>query len=209
MRLRDLTGKKYGQLTTLGVDKIVKGHKYYLCRCDCGSVKSISGSHLVTGATQSCGCLKSHRTTERNTTHGKSNTRLFSIWQGMKKRCNNSNNQAYKYYGARGIHVCGEWINDFSKFYNWSISNGYSDNLTLERIDVNGNYEPKNCKWIPFEDQARNRRDTTHITINGETKRMSEWAKESPVTTTTIYQRIKDGWTIEDAILTPPHKKER
>ena len=207
MRKKDYTGERFGMLTVLSYSKTIKGHKYYKCQCDCGNIKDISGSHLVTGASKSCGCMVVKTTIKRSTTHGQSHTRLFSIWQGMKDRCYNSNSAVYKYYGKRGITISDEWKNDFSAFQKWSMEHGYSDDLSIERIDVNGNYDPSNCEWITLKDQAKNRTTSRYITINGITKQMIDWCKESPVTTTTVYKRIRDGWNVIDALTKPDQRK--
>ena len=207
MKARDLSGNTYGHLTVLNYDKTIKGHKYYLCKCDCGKIKSISGSHLSTGSSKSCGCKVAEKTIERNTTHSLSKTRLYHIWIGMKERCLNPNSHAFKNYGGRGIHICNEWLNDFVEFYKWSIANGYSDDLTIERIDVNGNYEPQNCTWISLSEQNKNKRNVIYITINGITKSITKWADDSPVNLVTIYKRLQRGWDYETAITAPDQRK--
>lgn len=211
MEPKDYTGKRFGKLIVLGIsDKKGKsGHKYYRCLCDCGNEKDISASHLATGASKSCGCGVRLATIKRNTTHGLSKSRLFTKWMNMKSRCSNPNDKAYAYYGGKGIKVCDEWQTNFMAFYDWSMSNGYSDNLTIERIDVNGDYMPNNCKWIPFCDQAKNKSNNRFVEINGTKKLISEWCKESPVSMTTIYQRIRNGWNEIDAITMPDQRKIR
>lgn len=162
---RDITGDRFGHLEV--VEKTDKrdasGHSYYKCKCDCGNIKLIARTHLVSGKTISCGCHKNQETTKRNTTHNLSKTRLFGIWMGVKKRCYNPHCKSFKYYGARGISVDALWLEDFKNFYDWSMNNGYKENLTIERINVNGNYEPSNCTWIPFAEQAKNRRTSLRI----------------------------------------------
>ena len=132
----------------------------WLCRCDCGNKKVIIGENLRKGSTKSCGCLnrEKHITSPNRRTHGMCGTRIHRIWKAMRNRCNNPNTPDYKYWGARGIKVCDEW-NDFQKFYDWAMTNGYSDTLTIDRINVNGNYEPTNCRWITNAEQQRNKRN--------------------------------------------------
>lgn len=207
MSAKDYTGNRYGMLTVLGVAYKKSGHKYYTCKCDCGNTKVISASHLVTGASKSCGCMVRRSTIERNTTHGQSKTRLYTIWTSMKKRCFDPNSHAYHLYGNRGITVCDEWKESFESFRDWSIANGYSDSLSIDRIDVDGNYEPGNCRWTTAIGQARNKRNNRVVTINGVTKFMVDWFEESPVSITTIYQRLRNGWNVEDAILKPDQRK--
>ena len=209
MKRRELSGMQFGRITVLNVAYIKKGHKYYNCVCECGNAKVISGSHLASGASKSCGCMVGIRNIERFTTHGQSKSRLYRIWRGIKNRCLNPNDTNYPYYGGRGITISDEWLNNFEAFQAWSQNNGYDESLTIDRIDVNGNYEPNNCRWVNRKVQARNKRDNHLVTINGITKYITDWVEESPVSLTTIYQRIRDGWTVEDAILITDRRKER
>jgi len=164
----DLTGHKYNKLTVIKlhhktqkytIDGKKKGHQYFwLCKCDCGNETIIPTSNLRKGLIKSCGCLKY--------THHLSNTRLYRIYIGMKTRCYNSKSLSYKDYGGRGITICQEWLDDFMNFYNWAKDNGYSDNLSIDRINVNGNYEPSNCRWATQEEQSNNTRITNPTGID-------------------------------------------
>ena len=143
----------------------------------------------------SCGCLKK---ISQSKTHGLSNSRIFHVWTGMKERCYNKNYPKYKLYGARGIVVCDEWKDDFMTFYNWAMDNGYKEGLTIDRIDVNGNYDPSNCRWTDIKTQNRNRRNTPYYTINNETKSLAEWCKILNLKYGTVYARLH--WPIERAL---------
>jgi hypothetical protein len=141
----------------------------------------------------------------KNLKHNKSHTRLYSIWNGMKNRCYNSNTVSYKNYGGRNIQVCNEWLNSFQIFYDWSISNGYDVNLTLDRIDNDGNYTPDNCRWASRKKQCNNKSDNFCITAWNEKKTAAEWIEDSrcKATYNSIIYRVKVGWLPEKAIETP------
>lgn len=130
-------------------------------------------------------------------THNKSNTKLYRVWNSMKQRCSNPNDKFYYCYGERGIKVCNDWLNDFEKFYNWAISNGYAENLTIDRIDVNGNYEPSNCRWVDNKTQQRNRRDRVKVIFKGQERTLIEISEETGIALATIYERHKRGVALD------------
>lgn len=145
-----------------------------------------------------------------NYKHGLRNTRLFRIWNNMKTRCYNPNAEHYDRYGERGIIVCDEWLNDFQAFYDWAMSNGYQENLTLDRKDNDGPYSPNNCRWATQKEQANNTSRCKYITINGETKTAREWCTITGVNYSTALDRIRTcGWSPEKAVTTPPNPKFR
>ena len=206
----DLTGKRFGRLVVI---KRLENDKHYsacwLCKCDCGNIKSIKGNSLRRGLTVSCGCYHKETVTNRQTTHNSSKTRLFRIWQHMKARCYNPNYKFYSYYGGRGITICDEWRNDFISFQQWSLSHGYTDELTLDRINTNGNYEPDNCRWVTRKIQQNNNRRNLNFTINGETKTLAQWCEIYGVPhRRTRYRAIDLGWDIVDALTIPSRKSK-
>lgn len=203
-KLNDLVGGKYGRLTVIErAGSTAQKKALWICRCDCGNEVIVVGSHLLNGNTHSCGCYKSDRTSERMGSHRKSNTRLHHIWKNMRQRCNNPNKPDYKYYGGKGIIVDERW-SDYSSFEKWAVENGYTNNLTIDRIDVNGNYCPENCRWVTMTEQARNMSRNRIITYNGETHCLAEWAEIIGISAKVLGHRLNSyGWTIERAFTTP------
>ena len=176
----DLTGKKFGKLEVIGVHDTGSRKTYYVCQCDCGNVKVVRADSLISGATKSCGCTKKEQDKTNltaNHRHKMSGTRIYETWQDMKRRCYNKQNVRYDRYGGRGITVCEEWLNNFQSFYDWAIRNGYSDDLTIDRIDNDGNYEPSNCRWSTVKEQCNNRSSNINITIGNATKSLMSWCE--------------------------------
>lgn len=157
----DISGKRFGRLLALSEAGRTKQYEVkWLCRCDCGADAVVRGTALRSGRTQSCGCLQSDAAKRASTQHGKYKTRLYRIWLHLKNRCTNPRNDGYKYYGGRGISVCPEWSESFLSFEKWALQNGYNQTLTIDRIDVNGEYEPGNCRWATMAEQNRNKRNS-------------------------------------------------
>lgn len=206
-KTEDMIGKKYGKLTVLGIDhyKLDKdGYKrYYLrCKCDCGNEKVVIAYSLTRGLTVSCGCYQKVAASKAKRTHGKSNSRIYHIFRDMHRRCENSQRPSYKRYGGRGITVCDEWNkeNGFCNFYDWSMTNGYADELTIDRIDNDKGYSPDNCRWVDYVTQANNTSWNKHIEYNNETHTMAEWGRIRSLRPSTIKNRLNHGWSVSEAL---------
>lgn len=201
-KIIDLTGQRYGKLTVIDRAENKSEKTRWLCKCDCGKTTVAYSNNLIRGKHTSCGCVRNERVANLNKSHGLSNTRLFRIWKDVKRRCYKDTRPCYDNYGGRGILMCEEWKNDFQAFYEWSMANGYSDNLSIDRIDNNGNYEPLNCRWVDEKIQANNRRCIKPIEYNGEVHSVAEWAKIKDMKPSTLYYRLSEGWSIEKALET-------
>lgn len=203
----DLVGQTFGKLTVIEKGpKDKHGNVMWVCLCECGNQIMTRGISLKSGHTKSCGCyikdVQRERIVKENTTHGLSYSPLYRVYSHMKGRCFCTTNRDYKYYGERGITICDEWLNSFLSFYEWAISNGYKKGLTIDRINVNGNYEPDNCRWATRKEQTNNRRNSDLFTLNNETHTLTEWAEMTGVKPGYLYYRIKKkGMTLEEAIL--------
>lgn len=202
MERKDLSDMRFGFLVAKEcVGSNAKGHAIWKCLCDCGAEKNILGNALLTGHTKSCGA-SIHR--QR---HGDCGKRLNFIWSNMISRCNNPNYNNYDRYGGRGITVCEEWKNSYENFREWALSHGYADNLTIDRIDNDGNYEPSNCRWATKREQGNNRSSCLFFTIGTQTLTLMQWCKLVGISYTTVSSRLKRGWCIEDALLVPVKSK--
>lgn len=205
-------GKKFGRLTVVGFRNVESG-KYHAwawdCKCDCGNmVYGLRPRSLKDGTTRSCGCIKKEQDRrnlgEKRRTHGKTNTRLYGIWSHIKARCYNPNVLAYKNYGGRGIFICDEWKDSFEAFYEWAISSGYREDLTIERIDVNKGYSPDNCCWVTLEEQAKNKRSIRYVELDGEKLPLKTACKRLGLPYQAVHLRItRYGMSVEDALSKP------
>lgn len=190
MNKTDLTGKKFERWTVIAKSENMGKNTAWICKCECGTIRSVLTYNLQSGKSKSCGCLQKEAASRIKKTHGKTNTRLYRIYKGIKARCCNKNTPAYKHYGGREINICEEWQNDFMSFYNWAMQNGYNDNLTIDRIDVNGNYEPNNCRWVGIFEQANNKSTNFYIVINKEKHTIPEWCRITKTKPTVLYSKI-------------------
>lgn len=208
----DLTGQKFGRLTVVKRIENKGKSTMWECLCTCGNVTNVSAGNLRKGHTQSCGCLWNDSVPGSNKFDCiyDSSSRLYKIWTHMKERCLKPYSNDYKHYGARGISICGEWENSFEDFADWAIQNGYNDSLTIDRIDVNGNYTPENCRWVNMKVQENNKTDNRVLEFRGVSKTMSQWSDYTGISVATIYARLnKLGWSVEKALTTPVKKSKR
>lgn len=198
----DISGQKFGRLTVLreaGRDK--HGQTLWICKCDCGKETTVITQRLRSGGTKSCGCLKAEG---NNKKHGMCYSRINSIYRKMKERCLQENNARFSDYGGRGISICEEWLgnNGFMNFYKWAMANGYADNLSIDRINNDGNYEPSNCRWVEARVQANNVRSNHLITYQNETHTIAEWSRIRGIPYQRLLQRInKLHWDVERALM--------
>lgn len=213
----DLTGQKFGKLTVVSRAPNTKSTKAaWNCKCDCGGTKVVAASNLKSGRVRSCGCLyyESRKIVAEKLSgenshfykHGLSASRINNTYRNMKGRCYNPNDAAYAKYGGRGIKVCDQWVNDFMAFYSWSMEHGYTDELTLDRIDVHGDYCPENCRWTDMTSQQNNRTNNVRISYKGEEHTLSEWSQIIGITKSAIYHRYERGWDVGRMLndYTPP-----
>ena len=208
---KDMTGQTFGYWNVIERAPNDKdGNACWKCRCVCGTERIILGHALRRGQTKSCGCMSSKMHTESSTKHGGCVTngdietkKLYAVWRAMRQRCSSPSVKAYKNYGGRGIRVCEEWDESFEAFRDWSKQNGYKVGLTIDRIDVNGNYEPQNCRWVSRAVQSNNTRRTRRITYNGEMHSLYEWAQITGLNYNTLIGRIYHyGWPVSEALET-------
>ena len=210
----NLVGMKFGRLTVMDREspKSKKTKGLWVCKCECGNVIKVNTSDLKSGNTTSCGCKRKETLRQLRTKHGESNTRLYNVWSDMKKRCYNTKNVDYKNYGGRGITVCDEWM-DFQNFYEWAIANGYDETAprgqcTIDRIDVDGCYEPENCRWVDRYIQMNNKRNNRILTYNGESHTLAEWCEIVNIPYNCLKSRLnKLHWSVEKTLTTPTRNK--
>lgn len=208
---KNLIGQRFGRLVVEKIDHEdydKRGYflQYrYLCRCDCGGTRIIPAESLKSGRANSCGCLHTEELLRRNYRHGMSKSALFIRYYHIKNRCYNPNSEFYHCYGGRGIKMCPEWLgeNGLINFAEWALKNGFKENLTIDRINNDGDYAPDNCRWTTNKIQSNNRNNNVHITFNGETHTISEWSDIVGIRAKTLYNRRKQGWSVKDMLTRP------
>lgn len=206
----DLTGKTFGRLTVTGYAYFDKYH-YWHCVCECGRELDVIGFSLTSGNTRSCGCLKREVTIEKRHASRKyqgaydssGHSRIYTTWLAMIHRCSDPHVESYPRYGGRGIGVCDEWLN-FQTFHDWAVSNGYSDELSIDRIGPDGDYCPENCRWADSETQNNNRRDNVFLEYDGRRMTIAQWSRELGVSKEMLYKRHQRGWSDADILCKQP-----
>lgn len=201
--INNLTGKRFDRLTVESYSHSnTNGRAVWKCVCDCGETLFVKGNALLSGNTKSCGCLKTEKISSLKYSHGLCKTRLYRIWCAMLTRCSNSVFTEFDRYGGRGIKVCDEW-QEFLPFYEWAMANGYADNLTIDRIDNDGDYRPGNCRWATRTEQNNNTKKNHYITYNGKTHTIAEWSRITGIKYGTLINRINNlKWDAEKSLTT-------
>ena len=215
--MKDLTGQKFGRLTVIAFHEKRKspcGNTKYMwkCQCDCGNYVIVDADNLKSGHVRSCKCMRKEISTRRivqqcelNIKHGLAGTKVYYAWHAMIERCYNPSDNSFRNYGARGITVCDEWRNDIQSFYKWAKQNGYNEHAkgqdcSIDRIDVNGNYEPKNCRWVNQVVQANNRRTNKRLVYKDQIYTMAELARKTGVNYKVLGNRLRRGWSVDMAV---------
>jgi len=198
-----IAGEKFNKLTVLNKTN-EKANKTYLwlCECECGNLTKVKKWNITSGNTRSCGCLKVEsikKVGQQNISHGMRYTKIYKIWESMKRRCNNEKAERYASYGGRGITYCEEW-EKFDGFYEWVKESGYKEGLSIDRIDVDGNYEPSNCRWVTLEQQSFNKTNSRKVHYKDKELTIAELAKKTGKSYHLLYQRIvKLGWSVSES----------
>ena len=201
-------GDRFGRLKVLSLNgRGSRGDILWDCLCECGNISVVASSSLTRGHTNSCGCYAIDKIKEASTKHGMYKSKIYSVWQGMKARCDNKDNIEYKNYGERGIAVCEEW-RTFTNFLMWAKSSGYSEELSIDRIDVNKGYSPENCRWATIKEQNNNKRNT--VLIKGEplVYVLEDLGITDELDQSAIRMRVQQlGWDIDSALNTPIERR--
>lgn len=210
----DMTGQKIGRWTVIERDMTLSSSRaYWICECECGNIKSVMGKYLRNKQSKSCGCLKEEKLKINGLKHNMRHTRFYSIWANMKSRCTNQNSEAYKDYGQRGIKICDRW-NEFNNFYKDMYSSyqdalQYNENIMIDRIDNDGDYEPDNCRWASIIEQNNNKRNNRLYSYKGNTLTISEWSNNLNIPYQTLLNRFNSGWSVERALTLPVRRRTK
>ena len=209
----NLANKRFGRLVVLERGNIKTRNIMWKCLCDCGATKIVSSGNLKGGSVRSCGCLANESTTRFAKVHGKSQSRLFKVWSGIKTRCLCTTDKHYKDYGGRGITLCEEWAEDFMAFHDWAMANGYDENApkgecTIDRIDNDKGYSHDNCRFVNLKIQANNKRNNHVVAVGKDTLTIAEVADMTSLGYNTMRGRVNKGWDIESAINAPLNVKK-
>lgn len=204
MPKKNYDGKRFNHYIVIRRErKDEKGVYWFLCKCDCGKEFLMRCTQI--GKVKSCGCMTKKIIGDAQRKHNVEDNRLYGVWVSMKKRCYQKSHKSYPEYGGRGIKVCKEWLEDFTAFRDWAVDHGYKNDAeymecTIDRVNTNGNYEPANCRWVNMKMQGNNRRSNRNLTYNGETHTISEWSNIVGIKFCTIWKRLENGWSVEDAL---------
>ena len=211
--LKDLTGMKFSRLTVIErADDYIKPSGEHVpmwkCKCECGNDCVKNQYNLIEGYTSSCGCIRIENTIKAHKIHGETNSKLYRVWENIKKRCYDPNATGYNHYGGRGISMCDEWKDSYVTFREWALQHGYQFNAdrkecTIERINVDGNYCPENCKWANMKEQGNNKRNNRIIKIDELSLTVPQWAERMGVDPRLIHCRLNRGWNEYDAVMIP------
>ena len=214
MNKLDIIGKKFNKLLVISEIVPKDKHSWFLCECDCGKYTEVRGTNLTNNKIKSCGCLRIEHCVKTRTTHHQTKTKLYSIWRSMIKRCYNKNRRDYSLYGGRGITVCNKWLGEqgFENFRDWAYNNGYKEEIlpnglnkwTIDRTNVNGNYEPSNCRFITNKEQMRNKRNNVKVIFNNKEELLFDLCEKFDMPYSLVYGRIHCyNWSVEDALKFP------
>jgi len=202
-----IIGKRFGRLIVVEYSHNVGYTRYFLCKCDCGNTTTVAKNALTTGKQVSCGCLRRSRIADLNRLP-EGYLRLGKIFIAMKRRCYDPKSNRYYRYGARGITICDEWLNNINSFRKWAISNGYKDGLSIDRINNDEGYSPNNCRWVQKSEQTSNCSKNVFITFNGKTMTLAQWGRELGIPHSTLHNRIRvHGWSVERALTEPVRQR--
>ncbi len=202
MAIADIKGNRYNKLVALEFSHSHQKNAYWKFQCDCGQVTTLAAHSVKRGDSKSCGCHRREVSRQKATIHGHAanggQTRLYRIWAAMNRRCDLETHGAYDRYGGRGIHVCAEWANSFQAFEQWAMSSGYSDELSIDRRDNDGGYEPGNCRWVTEKVQANNRSSNRTVIYEGVEMTLASFAELIGLDPNTVAYRLNNGWSIEE-----------